>query len=146
MSTIDFMNAVKSVIEAGLQIDIVPALPAGNVIVMVVPQPDENGNYDRVFQDTFPIMAIDKQSDFINHAVKMLTARTIIIEGQTFEITEETAVYVSVDEDGEVWTYATKPKIWDRCNFWQGYGGTQIGQLTTKEKYSNWKEMIYVIE
>lgn len=72
--------------------------------------------------------------------------RIIIIEGQAFEVSEETAVYATVDHDGEVWTYAAKPKLWDNCDFWQGYGGTQIGKLTAKEKYPNWKEMIYVIE
>ena len=68
MQTIKFFKAVESVFKAGYIMDIVP------VILMIVPQPDETGNYDRVFQDSFTATDLKSQAEFIEYAFNSLKA------------------------------------------------------------------------
>ena len=74
MQTIKFFKAVESVFKAGYIMDIVPSETKGAVILMIVPQPDETGNYDRVFQDSFTATDLKSQAEFIEYAFNSLKA------------------------------------------------------------------------
>lgn len=72
MELIKFFKAAESVFKAGYIMDIVPSETKGAVILMIVPQPDETGNYDRVFQDEFSSLDLKGQADFIEYAFRSL--------------------------------------------------------------------------
>lgn len=74
MQIIKFFKAAESIFQAGYIIDIVPSETKGAVILMIVPQPDETGNYDRVFQDSFTATDLKSQAEFIEYAFNSLKA------------------------------------------------------------------------
>lgn len=74
MEIIKFFKAVESIFQAGYIMDIVPSETKGAVILMIVPQPDESGDYARVFQDQFSSQDLKGQTDFIDYAFRSLKA------------------------------------------------------------------------
>jgi len=72
MTTLNFFRAVVDAKDKGLQIDIVPAYQADQVIVMVASRANQDGSVDRAYQDEFAAINIKAQTDFIEHAVRGL--------------------------------------------------------------------------